>query len=145
MTATVLYLLIITIVIANFVFSVWLQVMSIKASKYPVPKVLAGLYDNEKYARQQSYFRINNKVAFISSSVSVIISLAFFALGGYGWLDGVARGLCTKPVQQALCFFGIIYIATYLISIPFDIYQPSWWSSGTGSTRRHRRSSPVTC
>ena len=123
MTATALYWLIIAIVIANFVFSVWLQVLSIKASKNPVPKVLEGLYDDEKYARQQGYFRLNHKVGFISSSLSVLITLAFFAFGGYGWLDGVARGITSKPVLQALCFFGFIYVVTFLISLPFTVYQ----------------------
>lgn len=121
--ATTLYWLIIAIVIANFIFTVWLQALSIRASKNPIPKVLEGLYDDEKYTRQQGYFRINQKVSFISSSVSVLITLAFFAFGGYGWLDGVARGISGKPLLQALCFFGFIYVVTFLISLPFSIYQ----------------------
>ena len=66
---TTLYWIIITIVIANFLLGVWLQSLSIKASKNPIPESLKGLYDDEKYAKQQSYFRLNHKVAFISSSV----------------------------------------------------------------------------
>jgi len=121
--ATTLYWIIIAIVLANFLLGVWLQVLSIRASRNPIPPVLAGLYDDEKYAKQQSYFRINHKVAFISSSVSALITLAFFAFGGYGWLDGVARGISARPVLQALCFFGFIYVVTFLISLPFSIYE----------------------
>ena len=120
---TTLYWIIITIVIANFLLGVWLQSLSIKASKNPIPESLKGLYDDEKYAKQQSYFRLNHKVAFISSSVSALITLAFFAFGGYGWLDGVARGISARPVLQALCFFGFIYVVTFLISLPFSIYE----------------------
>ena len=123
MSSTLLYWLIISIVLADFIFGVWLQVLSIRASKNPIPKVLEGLYDDEKYARQQSYFRINHKVSFISSGVTMLITLAFFAFGGYGWLDGVARVITTKPVLQALCFFGFIYVVTFLISLPFSIYD----------------------
>lgn len=123
MTATVLYWLIIAIVLADFLLAVWLKVLNIRASKNPVPKVLEGLYDEEKYARQQGYFRINQKVSFIASGVSLLITLAFFAFGGYGWLDGLVRGITSKPVLQALCFFALIYVVTFLISLPFDIYQ----------------------
>ena len=118
-----LYWLIIAIVLADFLFAVWLKVLNIRASQNPVLKVLEGLYDDEKYARQQSYFRINQKVSFISSGLSLLITLAFFAFGGYGWLDGVARGITSKPVLQSLCFFGFIYVVTFLISLPFSIYE----------------------
>ena len=123
MTATALYWLIIAIVLADFLFSVWLKVLNIRASKNPVPKVLEGLYDDEKYAKQQDYFRINQKVSFIASGVSLLITLAFFAFGGYGWLDSVARSFSGKPVLQTLCFYAIIYVVTFLISLPFTIYN----------------------
>lgn len=123
MTATVLYWLIIAIVLADFLFGVWLQVLSIRASKNPVPKVLEGLYDDEKYAKQQSYFRINQKIGFITSSLSTLITLVIFAFGGFAWLDSLARDFSGKPVLQALCFFAVIFILDFLLSLPLSIYE----------------------
>ena len=121
--STVLYWLIIAIVITDFLFGVWLLLLSIKASKNPIPKVLEGLYGDEKYATQQSYLQINRKVAFVSSSVTMLVSLGFFAFGGYGWLDSVVRDISSSTVLRTLLFFGAIYVVSFLISLPFSIYE----------------------
>ena len=119
----ILYWIIITIVLADFIFGVWLQVLSIQASKSPIPKVLQGLYDEDKYARQQEYFRINHQMEFITSSLSTIITLAFFAFGGFAWLDSFSRGVAGSPVPTALCFFAVIYAANWLLSLPVGAYD----------------------
>lgn len=121
--ANTLYWIIIVIVLADFLFGIWLQILSIRASKNPIPACLAGLYDEKEYARQQSYFRVNHKMAFITSSLSTLITLAFFAFGGFAWLDAVAKPFSENMILQALCFFGILYVVTFLISLPFSIYD----------------------
>ena len=123
MTSSFLFWAIIAIVLADFFLEIYLQALQIKASKWPVPKVLEGLYDPEKYSRQQSYFRENSRMSFITGSVSTLIMLAFFCLGGYPWLDSVARAFSAHAPLQALCFFGIIFIAEWILSLPLEAYS----------------------
>ena len=120
--SSTLYWIIIAIVLADFIFGIWLQILSIRASKNAIPKSLAGLYDETEYARQQSYFRVNHRMAFITSSLTSMILLAFFAFGGIAWLDSVARGFSANMVLQALCYFGILYLVSFLLSLPFSVY-----------------------
>ena len=50
-----LYWAIIAFIVADFGIGLWLTLLNAKASKWPVPKVLEGLYDDEKYRKQQAY------------------------------------------------------------------------------------------
>ena len=123
MTSTFLYWAIIAIVLADFFLDLYLSILQIKASKWPIPKVLEGLYDSEKYSRQQSYFRENSRMGFITGSVSTVIMLAFFSFGGFPWLDGVSRAFSSHDPLRALCFFGIVYLAEWILSLPLDAYR----------------------
>ena len=121
--ATTLYWLVIAIVLAEFVWSTVLTLLNIKASHGPVPGVLQGLYDEARYRKQQDYAMTNRKFSLISDLVSTLVTLAIFAFGGFGIFDAAARAVSGHPVVQALVFWGIFYLLSWVISIPFDLYR----------------------
>lgn len=121
--ATALYWLVIAIVLAEFVWSTVLTLLNIKASHRPVPDVLQGLYDEARYRKQQDYAMTNRKFSLISDLVSTLVTLAIFAFGGFGLFDATARTVSSHPVVQALVFWGIFYLLSWVISIPFDLYR----------------------
>ena len=121
--ATALYWLVIAIVLAEFVWSTVLTLLNIKASHGPVPDVLQGLYDEARYRKQQDYAMTNRKFSLVSDLVSTLVTLAIFAFGGFGLFDAAARTVSGHPVVQALVFWGIFYLLSWVISIPFDLYR----------------------
>ena len=121
--ATALYWLVIAIVLAEFVWSTVLTLLNIKASHRPVPDVLQGLYDEARYRKQQDYAMTNRKFSLISDLVSTLVTLSIFAFGGFGLFDAAARTVSGHPVVQALVFWGIFYLLSWVISIPFDLYR----------------------
>ena len=121
--ATTLYWLVIAIVLAEFVWSTVLTLLNIKASRGPVPDVLQGLYDEARYRKQQDYAMTNRKFSLVSDLVSTLVTLAIFAFGGFGLFDAAARTVSSHPVVQALVFWGIFYLLSWVISIPFDLYR----------------------
>lgn len=121
--ATTLYWLVIAIVLAEFVWSTVLTLLNIKASHGPVPDVLQGLYDEARYRKQQDYAMTNRKFSLVSDLVSTLVTLAIFAFGGFGLFDAAARTVSSHPVVQALVFWGIFYLLSWVISIPFDLYR----------------------
>ena len=121
--ATALYWLVIAIVLAEFVWSTVLTLLNIKASHGPVPDVLQGLYDEARYRKQQDYAMTNRKFSLVSDLVSTLVTLAIFAFGGFGLFDAAARAVSGHPVVQALVFWGIFYLLSWVISIPFDLYR----------------------
>ena len=124
MTAQTIYILILIILIADFVFERIISVLNVQSSKQPVPELLTGIYDEEKYQKQQSYFRTNTRFGLLTSTFSFIIVLLMIVFGGFGWLDGVVRHWSdNSSIIITLIFFGILYLANDLISTPFEIYD----------------------
>ncbi|MBQ9310131.1 MAG: M48 family metallopeptidase [Bacteroidales bacterium] len=118
-----IYWLIIVFMLADFGIGIWLTALNVKASKWPVPKVLEGLYDDEAYRKQQAYSSENRKMGLITSSLSLVLSLGFFAFGGFAWLDGIVRAASGNDIIRALLFFGFFFVVEFIISIPFSIYS----------------------
>lgn len=118
-----LYWIIILIEVVDYGFSQVLSWLNMKASKRPIPKILEGLYDEESYRKQQAYFRANKRVGFWLSLVSTIATIGVFAFGGFGWLDGVVREWTDSDILRTLLYMGVLGVASWLIDLPFDIYD----------------------
>lgn len=121
MVAT-LFFFIIAILVIEFGFDRFLAILNIKYSKKQLPEILSGIYDEDKYARQQDYFRTNARFGMLTSTFSFILVLLMYGLGGFGWLDGIVQGFTDNVILQSLYFFGIIFIINDLIGIPLDWY-----------------------
>jgi len=123
MSAEALYWLVIAIVLAEFVYSTWLTLLNIKASRWPVPDLLKDLYDEDRYRKQQKYAMTNRKFSLVSSLVSTLITLSIFAFGGFAAFDRAARAVSASPVVQTLVFWGIFYVISWFVSLPFDAWR----------------------
>lgn len=123
MSSTALYWLVIAIVLAEFVYSTILTLLNIRASRQPVPELLKDLYDEERYRKQQEYAMTNRKFSLLSGLVSTLVTLAIFASGGFAVFDKVAWSVSGSPVVRTLVFWGIFYLISWIISLPFDIYR----------------------
>ena len=123
MSSEGLYWLVIVIVLAEFIYSAWLTLLNVKASHWPVPDLLKDLYDEERYRKQQDYAMTNRKFSLVSSLVSTLITLGIFAFGGFAAFDRAARAVSASPVVQALVFWGIFYLISWVVSLPFDAWR----------------------
>ncbi len=123
MSAGALYWLVIGIVLAEYAWSTLLTLLNIKASHQPIPDLLSDIYDEERYRKQQDYAMTNRKFSLVSGAVSTLVTLGLFAFGGFAVFDAAARSVSASPVVQALVFWGIFYLISWLISLPFDIYR----------------------
>lgn len=123
MSSEGLYWLVICIVLAEYLYSTWLTLLNIKASRWPVPDLITDLYDEERYRKQQDYAMTNRKFTLISGLVSTLITLGIFAFGGFAAFDRAARSVSGSPVVQALVFWGIFYLISWVVSLPFDAWR----------------------
>ncbi len=121
--AQALYILVIVFVLAEYSWSAVLTFLNIKASRRPIPDLLTDLYDETQYRKQQAYAMTNRKFSLISGLVSTLVTLAIFAFGGFARFDAAARSVSASPVMQSLVFWGIFYLISWVISIPFDLYR----------------------
>lgn len=87
-----------------------------------IPFQLEGIYEVDDYAKQQDYQKTNSRFSLYSGLFSFVVMFVFLLLGGFGWLDILLREYITDETWLGLAFFGVLMIASELISLPFDYY-----------------------
>ncbi|MBT8266793.1 MAG: M48 family metallopeptidase [Bacteroidia bacterium] len=122
MTATTLFYIIIGILILNFIIEKILSALNAKHFNDTIPEQLKDVYDEAEYKKSQAYKKTNYRFGIITSSFSLIITLAFFFLDGFELVDNFARSNTENPIWIGLIFFGIIMIGSDIIMTPFSYY-----------------------
>ena len=123
MSPQTVFIIILVILTADFVSERILSALNVKSSIKPIPDLLSGIYDQDKYQKQQSYFRANTRFGLLTSTVSFLVIFLMIVFGGFGWLDGIVQRWTANPILVSLVFFGILFLANDIISTPFEIYD----------------------
>ncbi len=118
----ILFVAIIVIFVADFCFERTLSLLNIRNASAPIPDVLRGLYDADKYAKQQNYLRTNAKWGWIKSTVLFVPTLVMLLCDGFAWLDALIRSWTECELLVSLLFFGILMLAGDVLALPFQIY-----------------------
>jgi len=123
MTSTIIFSIIITIILFDFVLDRVLDYLNDKSRKSGVPNELEGLYDREKYNKMQAYNGEKSKFGNFSSAFSVLLILIMLFFDGFAYLDDVVRARSENPITISLLFFGVIAIGSDLLAMPFSLYS----------------------
>lgn len=118
----------VAILILVALFGLWkldfiATILNLKALSPDLPGEFADVFDAERYARSQAYTRDSARFEIIHSVFSLTTVLAFWTLGGFGWLDGLARTLAPGEIPAGLVFLGLLFVGHTLIHLPFSIYD----------------------
>ncbi len=119
---TIFYLLL-AIITFDFALERILSFLNRKSSKQPIPKELEGIYDQEKYAKSQAYQAEGSRFGMFSATFSFVIMFLALYNGWYGMLDEWIRTFSPLNLISPLIFFGILFIISDVIGIPFSLYQ----------------------
>lgn len=123
MTEQTILFLLLGITTFDFVFDKVLSALNDKNRKLPIPATLEGIYDEEKYKKSQEYHKVVNNFSILTSSISFVIALCMLYFGAFGWLDGWLRSFAPVDLLASLYFFGILYFASDILTIPFQLYS----------------------
>ena len=123
MTADILFYIILSIITINFIKDKILDSLNAKHYNDPIPQELSDVYDEDDYAKSQAYKTTNYGFNLWTSLFSFVITLAFLLLDGFEFIDNLARSVSDNPVIVGLLFFGIIMIASDIITTPFSYYK----------------------
>lgn len=123
MSSETLFYCFLGILILQFAVETLLDYLNAKRFNAPLPDEVAHLYDADAYAKSQAYKKANYRFGLWSSSFSLALTLAFLLFGGFGWIDSLAGGVSAHPLLRALAFFGILFLGSDLLGIPFSYYH----------------------
>ena len=123
MTAEVLFYIIIGIIALNFLIDKILDNLNARRFGDAVPTELEDVYDQAEYKRSQEYKYTNYRFGILTTSFSFMLTLAFFFLDGFEIVDNIARSYTEHPILVAMIFFGIIMLASDILTTPFAYYK----------------------
>ena len=120
---TILFWIIIAILVLDFTLEKILDYLNRKNVSLQLPDEVKDIYNADEYKKQQEYFLTNQRFGAISGTFSFIIMMLMFFLFGFAFVDNIARGMVENSILIALIFFGILYFANEILSMPFEIYH----------------------
>lgn len=122
MESDALLYLIAGIAAVTYGFNQWLEYLNIRALRTDIPDDVAAFYDRARYDQSLNYQRDLTRFSFLSSGFSFIVTMGMLLGGGFGWLDSVLRPEIPNEIVLALVFFGILMLASDIITLPFQRY-----------------------
>ena len=121
--AQTIFIIIIAILVFEYLTTRILDYLNNKRRTDKLPNELQGIYDEEKYKKSQEYGKENTRFGIISGTFHFILVLLMLIFGGFAYFDEIARGISNHPVWSALLFFGILFLLSDIINIPFSWYS----------------------
>lgn len=119
---TILYLLL-GIITFDFLLERILSALNRKSSKLPIPSELEGIYDQEKYTKSQGYQAEVSRFSVFSAVFSFILTFCAIYFGWFGMIDDWIRTFSPFDMLSTLIFFGVLFIISDIIGMPFAIYS----------------------
>ncbi len=119
----ILFYIFIVLLVADYIFERILEYLNSTQWSDQLPEELKGIFDEEKYRQQQDYEKVNHRFSTISSSFSFVVMLLMFLFTGFAWVNSLALTVSGNPILTALIFFGILLLASDLLTTPFSVYE----------------------
>lgn len=124
MDANIYLWIILGLIGVSFVWNEILDFLNLKAHQQPLPAELKGKFDEGKYKKSYDYHKTNYSFGLIQGILSLLVSLAVIGLGWLGDIDTWLRGMMPEgSFWLPLAFFGLMYIVSDILSLPFQLYK----------------------
>jgi STE24 endopeptidase len=115
--------IILAITVVSYLFDQILDYINLKSQRTDIPKEIEAFYKKEKYLKSLAYHRELARFSFITSGFSFVLSLGMLLSGGFGWVDNWLRLYIDNTILLALVFFGVLVVASDILTIPFQWYS----------------------
>lgn len=119
---TPLFFLILFIFTVDFLIDRCVGYLNTKRWSSLLPDEVKGIYDEEKYARQQAYQKDNYRFGLVSSGVNFGLVAIMLVFMGFAFVSNITEAVTGNAILWALAFFGLLMVAAEIINLPFSLY-----------------------
>ncbi|UCS93749.1 M48 family metallopeptidase [Echinicola marina] len=123
MSAEGLKYLMVGLIVLGFFFDKLSSWLNVRQQVPAVPKTLANYLDKAKLQDSKNYQKVNFKFGLLTGFLSFIVTLGLLYWGVFGMLDTWVCSWVENPIWQSLIYFGLLFIGSDLLSLPFDYYH----------------------
>lgn len=100
-----------------------LEFLQVSQPLIQVPASLAEYLSEEKLAEAKAYQRANFSFKLVTSSFTFLLTLLCVTQGWFGAIDTWITAFGYSPLVNSILFFGLIFVVSDVLSLPFDYYS----------------------
>ena len=100
-----------------------LNIRHLRSHGHEVPEAFAGEIDGDTLARMSRYTAESSKFGSLEGLCDDLITLAILLSGFLPWLSARILPWESHFIPSGLMFFGVLFLISFLLSIPFALYQ----------------------
>jgi STE24 endopeptidase len=116
-------ILILALLIGTFLLDALADRLNLGAHQPAPPPEFSDVLDPARYARSGEYLRESTRFDLLRRGILLAITLAFWLLGAFEWVDSFARLVGHGPIVSGLVFAATLTLGKTLLSLPFSFYD----------------------
>lgn len=118
---TIFYLVIVFIVF-NYLLERFSDVLDKSYRKKELPDEVKDIYDTEEYNKSLQYEDEKSKLSFLSSTISLALTLIFIYWDGFNQLNLFLLKHFDSPFSLSAAYFLILGLVLFILNLPFSWY-----------------------
>jgi STE24 endopeptidase len=116
-------ILILAIILVSFALEVIVALLNLRSLHPDLPDEFADVLDQELYTGSQNYTRTTTRFGLLQNSIMTPVTILFILLGGFNWIDSLARSMGHGSIITGLIFTGLLMLFSGIANLPFSIYS----------------------
>lgn len=122
------FIFVLVTVLGFFALDFVSRMLNLSALKPELPSEFSDVFEASEYSKSQDYTREGTRFGLIEDTISLIVFLVFWWVGGFGIVDNWVRAIVPETwmmheILQGLLFMAVLYVGSTLISLPFELYD----------------------
>ncbi|MCP4607139.1 MAG: M48 family metallopeptidase [Planctomycetes bacterium] len=114
---------VLAILVLGYALDTITQYLNLKHLGMALPDEVKGIYDEDRYQKSQQYLRETTQLRLIRSSLALVATIVFILIGGFNWIDEIARDFDLNSIPTGLIFIAILALGSMVLSFPFTVYS----------------------
>lgn len=116
-------LVILAALLIDFLLRLISSALNLSGLRAKLPAEFHDVYDAEKYRNSQNYVHALTRFQGFADVFNLVITLGFWFLGGFRFLDQKVRAWEVGPILEGLLYIGVLAAAMAILSIPLNVYR----------------------
>jgi STE24 endopeptidase len=115
-------IIILVTLLSGYLLNLITNMLNLKHLSPVLPEEFRGTFDAEAYKNSQEYTRVYTRFGFLTSTISLLITIIFWFSGGFNYLDNIVRAWDLGVIGTGLVYIAILIVLRSLLSLPFSVY-----------------------
>ncbi|MEA3233024.1 MAG: M48 family metallopeptidase [Thermodesulfobacteriota bacterium] len=113
---------ILAVILIGYILDLTISIVNLSSLDPRLPDEFIDVLDGERYAQSQNYTRTTTTFSMIKETATTTLTIAFILIGGFNWVDMLARGFGLNTISTGLIFTAILLVIVACLEMPFSIY-----------------------